>query len=213
MSHASLYSLDEKLSSILQRMQDRLMSKSTYWGIPTLKNPVDFWVYQEIIYSIKPDYIIEIGNYMGGSTLALAHMLDNLGHGEVVGLDIDHTRLADNASNHPRIKFLEGDAKNTIEVVKNIIQEKSSVLVIEDSSHDYDNTLAILQLYSPLVSVGSYIIVEDGICHHGLDVGPKPGPYEATSDFVLECKEFVIDRSCEDFIITWNPCGYLKRIR
>ena len=84
MNHASLYSLDEKLSSILQRMQDRLMSKSTYWGIPTLKNPVDFWVYQEIIYSIKPDYIIEIGNYMGGSTLAFAHMLENLNNGRVI---------------------------------------------------------------------------------------------------------------------------------
>jgi cephalosporin hydroxylase len=213
MSHASLYPLDEKLSSILQSMQDRLMSKSTYWGIPTLKNPVDFWVYQEIIYSIRPDYIIEIGNYMGGSTLAFAHMLDNLGNGEVIGLDIDHAMLAEIATSHPRIEFIQGDAKESIGFVQDKIPEKSKVLVIEDSSHEFNNTLAILQLSSSLVSIGSYFIVEDGICRHGLDVGPKPGPYEATVEFLKECNAFEIDRSREDFIITWNPCGYLKRIR
>ena len=61
-------------TKILQVIQDRLMSKSTYWGVPTLKNPLDFWVYQEILFKNSPDYLIEIGNYMGGSTLAFAHM-------------------------------------------------------------------------------------------------------------------------------------------
>ncbi|MDA9962032.1 cephalosporin hydroxylase family protein [Opitutales bacterium] len=213
MNHASLYSLDEKLSSILQRMQDRLMSKSTYWGIPTLKNPVDFWVYQEIIYSIKPDYIIEIGNYMGGSTLAFAHMLENLNNGRVIGLDVDHSKISNLVSKHPRIELIEEDAKNSVGRVKDLIPENSNVLVIEDSSHDFDHTLEIIRLYSPLVSVGSYLIVEDGICRHGLDVGPEPGPYEATVEFLKECQEFEIDSSREDFVITWNPCGYLKRIR
>ena len=59
-------------TKILQVIQDRLMSKSTYWGVPTLKNPLDFWVYQEILFKNSPDYLIEIGNYMGGSTLAFA---------------------------------------------------------------------------------------------------------------------------------------------
>lgn len=188
------------------------MSKSTYWGIPTLKNPVDFWVYQEIIYSIKPDYIIEIGNYMGGSTLAFAHMLENLNNGRVIGLDVDHSKISNLVSKHPRIELIEEDAKNSVGLVKDLIPENSTVLVIEDSSHDFDHTLEIIRLYSPLVSVGSYLIVEDGICRHGLDVGPEPGPYEATVEFLKECQEFEIDSSREDFVITWNPCGYLKRI-
>ena len=89
----------------------------------------------------------------------------------------------------------------------------SSVLVIEDSSHEFENTLSILNKYSQLVTVGSYIIVEDSICHHGLEVGPSPGPYEAIERFLLDSSDFEIDKACEDFGITWNPNGYLRRIR
>ena len=58
--------------------------------------------------------------------------------------------------------------------------------MIEDSSHTYDNTLAVLRTYSGLTQVGDYFIVEDSICHHGLEVGPSPGPYEAIEAFVAE---------------------------
>ena len=84
--------------------------------------------------------------------------------------------------------------------------------MIEDSSHTYDNTLAVLHAYAGLVSPGSYFIVEDGICHHGLDLGPFPGPYEAVTEFLRDNSQFVIDRTCESFFITWNPRGYLRRI-
>jgi cephalosporin hydroxylase len=60
--------------------------------------------------------------------------------------------------------------------------------------------------------MGGYFIVEDGICHHGLEIGPSPGPYEAVETFVAERSEFEIDRSREAFGITWNPKGYLKRV-
>jgi len=87
-------------------------------------------------------------------------------------------------------------------------------LVIEDSSHTYDNTLNVLNTYSELIKPGDYFIVEDGICHHGLSIGPKPGPYEAIETFVnSETSDFKIDRSKESFLITWNPKGYLKRTR
>jgi cephalosporin hydroxylase len=88
-----------------------------------------------------------------------------------------------------------------------------TVLVIEDSSHEYQNTLNVLMKYSLLVTVGSYLVVEDSICHHGLDVGPIPGPYEAISDFLANNQKFQSNRSKEAFLITWNPNGYLKRIR
>ena len=90
---------------ILQIIQNRLMLKSTYWGIPTLKNPLDFWVYQELIYRNKPDYLIEIGNFNGGSTLAFAHLFDLLGSGRVIGVDIDHSNLYEEALSHSRITF------------------------------------------------------------------------------------------------------------
>ncbi len=86
-------------------------------------------------------------------------------------------------------------------------------MVIEDSSHTYGNTLRVLEHYAELVAVGKYFVVEDGICHHGLDVGPKPGPYEAVEQFVSTSRDFVIDRVREAYCITWNPKGYLKKVR
>ena len=85
------------------------------------------------------------------------------------------------------------------------------VLIIEDSAHTFDNTLNVLKRYSPLIKPGGYFIVEDTICHHGLDVGPSPGPYEAVEAFLEMNPNFESDRSKEPFLITWNPKGYLKR--
>ena len=70
--------------------------------------------------------------------------------------------------------------------VKGMIGPNDNVLIIEDSSHTYENTLNVLQSNSSLVKPGGYFIVEDSICHHGLEVGPKPGPYEAIQEFLAE---------------------------
>jgi cephalosporin hydroxylase len=204
-------SLDMPLREVLQRLQDRIMSVSTYFGIPTIKSPVDFWVYQEILFETRPDYIIEIGNFCGGSTLALAHICDHLGHGRVIGLDITHEYLTAEAKQHPRITFIEGNASENFDQVSSLVGD-ARVMVIEDSEHTYENTLNVLRTYSHLIHSGDYFIVEDSICHHGLDVGPEPGPYEAIKDFLLENPFFEVDSSRESFLITWNPKGYLKRL-
>lgn len=208
--------LEEALNSptkkILEIMQHRIMHKSTYFGVKTHKNPLDMWVYQEILFESKPDVIIEIGNKYGGSTLAFAHMLDNLGRGRIVGVDIDHSRVESVVKEHPRISLLEGDGLEMIMEVEKLILPNDRVLVIEDSAHTFDTTLALLRLYERFVKAGDYFIVEDSICHHGLDVGPNPGPYEAIEVFVQENSDFEIDRSREDFLITWNPKGFLKRV-
>lgn len=204
-------SLHMPLSTVLDGMQRRIMSRSTYFGVKTLKNPLDFWVYQEILHELRPDVIVEIGNYHGGSALALAHLCDALGCGRVIAVDLDQKNVADIVRNHPRVSLLEGDAVASFESVRQLIRPNERVLVIEDSSHTYENTLRVLKAYSSLVSPGSYLIVEDSICHHGLDVGPNPGPYEAVTTFIAETDEFAIDRDRESFLITWNPRGFLRR--
>ncbi len=204
--------LFNRSSRLLKSIQKRLMEESTYWGIRTLKNPLDFWIYQEIIYEIKPDFIIEIGNYKGGSLLAYAHMLDNLNNGQVIGIDVNHSILSKKVTQHKRIVLFEGNALNLYNKVKNVISHNSKVIIIEDSSHEYDNTLNILRKFSNLVSLDSYFIVEDGICHHGLNIGPKPGPYEAVETFLKENTSFQPDTTKENFVITWNPGGYLKKV-
>jgi cephalosporin hydroxylase len=204
-------SLEMPLASILQKTQDRIINKTSYFGIKTLQSPNDFWVYQEIIYKTKPDVLIEIGNYFGGSTLALAHIFDAMGHGRIIGLDIDQTKIPELVTSHPRITLIEGDACQSYDQVKALISSDERVLIIEDSSHTYENTLNILRLYSRFIKPNGYFIVEDSICHHGLSVGPNPGPYEAVESFIEEGADFDIDREQESFLITWNPKGYLKR--
>lgn len=203
--------LDRPLAVWLHVMQQRIMERTTYHGIPTLKNPLDFWVYQEIMWDSRPDVVVEIGNFRGGSTLALAHMADLVGHGRIVAVDRDHDGIAPRAKAHPRITFVTGKACDVVSTVAAAIPSGASVMVLEDSAHTYEHTSRVLEAYSPLVTPGQYFIVEDGICHHGLDVGPKPGPYEAVEAFVRRNPDFVVDRDKESFGITWNPKGYLKR--
>jgi cephalosporin hydroxylase len=128
-------------------------------------------------------------------------------------VDINHDTVPDIVKNHPRIKLITGDACEKLNAVKDIIPEEAKVIVIEDSAHTIGNTLNVLRKYSPLVSFGSYFIVEDGIINHGLDTEMPAGPYEAIENFILENNNFEIDRTKESFLITWNPKGYLKKIK
>lgn len=205
-------SLDVPLRQILPVMQERIVHHTTYFGVQTLKNPLDFWVYQELLYQQRPEVIVEIGNRFGGSTLALAHFCDLLGTGHIIGLDITHELIPDIVRQHPRVSLIEGDACQSFDQVATLIGERKNILVIEDSSHTYENTLNVLRTYHDLIPRDGYFIVEDSICHHGLEIGPLPGPYEAIETFVAENHKFVIDREREDFLITWNPKGFLKRV-
>jgi len=206
-------SLDVPLRQILPVMQERILTHTTYFGLPTLKNPLDFWVYQELLYKLQPDVIIEIGNRYGGSTLALAHFCDLLGTGEIIGLDISHELVPEFVRKHPRITLIEGDACQSFDQVTALIGKRNNILIIEDSSHTYENTLNVLRTYQGLIPTDGYFIVEDSICYHGLDLGPQPGPYEAIETFVEENENFVIDRTQENFLITWNPKGFLRRVK
>jgi cephalosporin hydroxylase len=206
-------SLDAPLRAVLARAQRHICEKATYCGIPTQKCPNDWWVYQEIIYELKPTVIVEIGNFRGGSALALADVQNRFGSGKVLAVDIDHSGVDERAKRDPRISWITGDAVSVYGKVKAQISAADTVMVIDDSAHTYENTIDVLRMYSEDVTIGSYFIVEDGICFHGVDEGPKPGPYEAITDFLKENRDFSADREREGFFITWNPKGFLKRTR
>lgn len=203
--------LKRPLKDILPVMQDRIMTGTSYFGVQALKNPLDAWVYQEIIWEQKPDFIVEIGNAYGGSTLMLAHLCDLMGQGQIIGIDLSHVHIPEQVTNHPRVTLIEGDATLVFPQVRTLIPDQAKVLIIEDSAHTFDNTLNILRRYQELILPGGYFIVEDGICHHGLDLGPQPGPYEAIEAFISEGAAFEIDRARENFLITWNPKGFLRK--
>ena len=186
----------------------------TYWlGIQTLKCPLDLWIYQEIIFASRPDVIIETGTYSGGSAYFLATMCDLIGHGRIVSIDIEHRK---GRPEHGRIQYLLGSSttRDTVQRVKQGIGPKDSVMVILDSDHRAAHVRDELKTYAPLVTKGQYLIVEDTnvnghpvFHHHG------PGPMEALLEFLEGNQDFVIDEEKEKFLLTFNPRGYLLKVR
>lgn len=185
---------------------------SVFWlGIPIQKNPSDLWIYQEIIFEIKPDIIIETGTFTGGSTLFMAHICDIIGKGKIISIDTE----PQSPPKHNRIIYLHGSSisEEIVSEVKKNVQQNDKVLVILDSVHNKDYVLKEMTSYAGLVSIGSYLIVED-TCINNNPVFPGfgPGPMEAIQYFLETNRSFLSDLSKEKFFLTFNPKGYLKRI-
>jgi cephalosporin hydroxylase len=188
--------------------------KNTFWlGVPAQKCPLDFWIYQEIIFEIKPDVIIECGTYGGGSALFLASICDLLDQGEIITIDIKSMK---GRPEHKRITYLLGSttSQEIVERVRDFIKNKNRVMAILDSDHNKEHVLKELEIYSSFVTKDSYLIVEDtNINDHPVNSDFGPGPMEAVREFLEENKNFMIDRLREKFYLTFNPNGYLRRIR
>lgn len=185
---------------------------NTHWlGIPMLKCPLDVWIYQEIIHEIKPDVIIECGTYKGGSALFFAALFDFMKHGRVITIDI---QADPQRPKHERITYLLGStvAPEVVAQVRALIQPNETVIAVLDSDHSQSYVLQEMKTYSPLVTPGSYLIVEDTSIN-GHPVAPQygPGPMEAVAAFLKESNSFVIDKSREKFFMSFNPNGYLKK--
>jgi cephalosporin hydroxylase len=183
---------------------------------------------QEIIWTVKPDLIIETGIAHGGTLIFYASMLELLGgKGKVLGIDIDireHNRRE--IEKHPmfkRIMVIEGSSieKSVIEKVRTYAHGKKRVLVCLDSLHTQDHVLQELELYSPLVTRGSYCVVFDTIVEDLPDEysadrpwGKGNNPKTAVRKFLEENDRFVIDKEIENkLLITVCPDGYLKCVR
>lgn len=188
--------------------------RNTYWlGVPVQKCPLDLWIYQEIIYETRPELIIECGTANGGSALYLASICDLLGYGGVVTIDITpHV----GRPQHPRITYLTGSSisPRMIEYVKKLAAGAKTVMVILDSNHHKDHVLHELKTYSPLVTPGCYLIVEDtNLNGHPVVPDFGPGPWEAVEEFLHQNHDFEVDKSREKFMVTASENGYLKRVR
>jgi cephalosporin hydroxylase len=187
---------------------------NTYWlGVPVQKTPPDLWIYQEILNEIRPDLIVETGTYKGGSAYYLASICDLLHHGEVATVDI--VEYPDRPK-HDRIRYLLGSsvAPDIVAQFRKLAAGKQTVMVSLDSNHTMEHVLNELRLYSGLVTKGSYLVVEDTHFNgHPILPNAGPGPMEAVDAFLRENHDFAIDREREKFLLTFNPRGYLRRVR
>jgi cephalosporin hydroxylase len=201
-------------------------------GRPVIQYPQDILAVQEIIWSVKPDLIIETGIAHGGSLIFSASMLElNAISGgpkdaQVLGIDIDiraHNRVAIEA--HPmarRISMIEGSsvADHVVAEVKAMAAGRSSVLVLLDSNHVHDHVLAELKAYAHLASIGSYCVVFDTAIEDMPDDAFSDRPWgrgnnakTAVWEFLKHHPEFEIDKSMQHkLLITVAPDGYLRRI-
>lgn len=200
-----------------------------WMGRPIIQYPQDMIAMQELIWEIQPDLIIETGIAHGGSLIYYASLLELIGKGEVLGIDIDiraHNRAE--IEKHPmfkRIRMIEGSSvdKFTIEKVLPYTVGKSKVLVVLDSNHTHEHVLEELRLYAPLVTAGSYIVVFDTIVENlpdnyipGMERpwGIGDNPMTAVDAFLAGNEEFQIDSDIDNKIqISVAPRGYLKRIK
>lgn len=198
----------------------------SWLGCPIIKFPNDIVALQEIIWRVKPDYIVETGIAQGGSIIFSASMLELLGHGHVIGVDIDiwensRKRIEEHAM-FKRITMYEGsstDPKLFATIQKQVHGHK--VLVCLDSLHTHEHVLAELNMYQQIVPVGSYIICPDTIIEYF-----PPGYYEnrpwdvgnntmtAVNEFLRNNENFVVDHDINDkLMITEGLDGYLKRVK
>lgn len=203
----------------------KIMYEPTWLGRPIIQLPHDIVQMQELIWKVKPDLIVETGVAHGGSLILSASILELVGKGRVLGVDIDiraHNRTAIEA--HPlfhRIDLLQGSSIDPAIVaeVTARARDAKTVLVILDSNHSADHVAAEIAAYAPLVNLNSYLVVMDGAQGQVFDIPRgKPewredNPLAALETFVAGTDEFEIDDYFTRLHVTSNPRGYLRRVK
>jgi len=227
-----LMNKDQKVMDISKKwFEESIKYEYSYhfsWlGIPIIQYPQDIIALQEIIWKVKPDLIIETGIARGGSIIFSASLLELIGKGEVIGVDIDIKNAnKKKILKHPlskRITMIEGSSisKKTIDKIKKLVQEKNKILVILDSNHTHKHVLKELEIYSPLVSKNSYLIVFDTIVDdlpkqllNNRPWGKKNNPKSAVKEFLAKNNRFRVDKGIEKkLLFTVAPMGFLKCIK
>ncbi|MFI4977516.1 MAG: CmcI family methyltransferase [Solirubrobacterales bacterium] len=195
----------------------------SWMGVKVWKYPTDLWIYQEIVFELQPDLIIETGTAFGGSALYLAHLCDILEQGHVLTIDIE---AREDRPKHDRITYVTGSSTDmaswqteAIETVLALLTKAEidrpdrKTLTILDSDHAAHHVRKELELYAPR---SDYLIVEDTNLN-GHPVRPKfgLGPYEAVNAFLASAAgaEWERDPARERLVLTSNPGGYLRRKR
>lgn len=206
----------------------KLMYELTWLGRPIIQFGSDMVMLQQLIWNIKPDIFIETGIAHGGSLIYTASLFELMGNeGQVIGIDVEirpHNRKAiEEHALYKRIKMVEGSSisEDTIAEVEKLLKgtEGKTVTVMLDSNHSKAHVLRELELYAKYVTVGSYLIVQDGAQKWVADI-PRgkeewidDNPLAAIDEFLKSNDNFVVDESYTRLGITSSPGGYLKKVK
>ena len=203
----------------------------TWLGRPIIQLPEDMFRLQELIHSVRPGVIVETGVAHGGSLVFYASLCKAIGHGRVIGVDIEirpHNRAAiESHTLSSFITLIEGSSidPTIVDRVRSHIEPGERVMVLLDSCHSKDHVLAELSAYSKLLSPGSYIVAMDGIMEKVVG-GPRTTPdwtwnnprqaalefVRANPEFVIEEPTFVFNEGNVSERVTYWPSAFIKRI-
>jgi cephalosporin hydroxylase len=213
-----------KMSVKEQREIGQLFHKLDIWqnmwylGIRIQKNPCDLWMMQQLLYETKPDYVVEMGTFRGGSALYFAHILDGLGLEDSKVITVDVENACQEAAKMPlwkrHVEFIQGSSidPQVADSIRKRTQGKR-VLVVLDSVHERQHVLKELEFYAPLVGPGGYVVVEDtnfdGLLQSSTGNGALAGIYDFQK--TPAGRHFTQDFSREALVLTFNPGGWLKR--
>ena len=216
------------LNLIARTLKYRYSYNFSWMGRPIIQFPADILALHEIVWGVNPDLIVETGIAHGGSLVFFASLLELLGgDGRIIGVDIEirrHNRAALEAHPmFPRITLIEGSSTDETVVarVRDAAADRKRVLVVLDSMHTHDHVVRELELYSPLVTRDSYLVVFDTIiadlppdAYPDRPWSPTDNPKTAVREFLKHNDRFVIDHVLEDrLLITAAPEGYLMCVK
>ena len=196
-----------------------IASTLNWRGMPMIKNPCDLWMMIELLQRIKPSVLVETGTHHGASALYFAEMMKLLGSPiRIVTVDINPKWLVDPAAygidsvvGYSTDEAVIGKVKDI--VAKAVQQNPGPVMVTLDSDHSESNVTRELELYAPLVTPNSYLIVEDtNVNGHPAAADHGPGPWESVHKFLAANPQFVRDPDCQRYLLTFFPDGWLRRV-
>jgi cephalosporin hydroxylase len=200
--------------------EKRIWEKTEWLGVPMWKLPFDAFIMQELICKVRPNVLIETGSGFGGSSVFYASIMQMINHGKVITIDVDikKQRMYRCLSIDvlERIHVIEGSSTREdvlYNLEKHLLAHYTNMVVL-DSWHSYDHVLEEMRKYEKYVSKDSYMVVEDThVNGHPVEWKHGKGPYEAVETFLKENDDFVIDEDCEKYKMTFNPKGYLRRVK
>lgn len=185
---------------------------TTWLGIPIWQNVLDLWTTQEALAEVRPALLIETGTNDGGSAIFYAHVMEQLGDGRVLTIDIVEAPRPE----HPRVTYLRGssvDPETVARVEEEVARAGGPVMVILDSDHACSHVAQELELYASFVTPGSLLLSQDGVIDElWMFRADRPGPLPANRDFLARHPEFEYDANrTERYGLTHHPLGWMRR--